>query len=108
MTTTTAAIDFLRTHMASLSPLTRFVIAVGAVLVMPPISRRLKLPPVVGLLVAGIVLGPYVLDVFGKERPVADFMADLGKLLLMFYAGLEVDLRLFRQSQRKVTEFGLL
>src|SRR5215471_6348826 len=107
MTTTTATVEFLRTHIASLSPLTRFVIALAAVFVMPPISRRFKLPPVVGLLVAGIVLGPYVLDVFGKDRPVADFMADLGKLLLMFYAGLEVDLALFRQSQRKVTIFGL-
>jgi hypothetical protein len=60
------------------------------------------------LVLAGILIGPYVLDIFGKERPVADFMADLGKLLLMFYAGLEVDLALFRQSQRKVTIFGLL
>ena len=108
MTTTTAVIDSLRAHISSLSPLTRFAIAIAAVLVMPPISRRLKLPPVVGLLVAGIILGPYVLDVFGKDRPVADFMADLGKLLLMFYAGLEVDLGLFRQSRRKVTVFGLL
>jgi Na+:H+ antiporter len=108
MTTTTAALDFVRAHVSSLSPLTRFAIALGAVLVMPPISRRFKLPPVVGLLIAGIVLGPYVLDVFGKERPVADFMADLGKLLLMFHAGLEVDLGLFRQSRRKVTVFGLL
>ena len=58
-------------------------------------------------MVAGILLGPYVLDVFGQERPVADFMADIGKLLLMFYAGLEVDLALFRQSRRKVTIFGL-
>ena len=75
---------------------------------MPPISRRFKLPPVVGLLIAGIILGPYVLDVFGEQRPVADFMADLGKLLLMFYAGLEVDLGLFRQARRKVVEFGFL
>lgn len=61
-----------------------------------------------GLLFAGILLGPHVLDIFGKERPIADFMADLGKLLLMFYAGLEVDLTLFRQSQRKVTIFGIV
>jgi Kef-type K+ transport system membrane component KefB len=102
-----AILDFLRTHIASLTPLTRSVIALIAVFTMPPISRRFKLPPVVGLLLAGIVLGPYVLDVFGKERPIADFFADLGKLLLMFYAGLEVNLRLFRQSQRKVMIFGL-
>ncbi|HYR85537.1 MAG TPA: cation:proton antiporter [Terriglobia bacterium] len=105
---TTEILDFLRTHAASLSPLARFAVGMAVVLVVPPVSRRLKLPPVVGLLFAGILIGPYVLDIFGKERPVADFMADLGKLLLMFYAGLEVDLALFRQSQRKVTIFGLL
>jgi hypothetical protein len=33
-----------------------------------------------------------VLDVFGEQRPIADF-ADLGKLLPMFFAGLEVDSR---------------
>jgi Kef-type K+ transport system membrane component KefB len=54
------------------------------------------------------VLGPHVLDIFGKERPIADFMSELGKLLLMFFAGLEVDLTLFRQSQRKVVMFGVL
>jgi Kef-type K+ transport system membrane component KefB len=63
---------------------------------------------VVGLLVAGIFLGPFMLDIFGKDRPIADFFADLGKLLLMFYAGLDVDLALFHQSQRKVTIFGLI
>jgi Na+:H+ antiporter len=100
-------IEYLREHLTSLSPLVRFSIALAAVFLMPPLARRLKLPSVVGLMVAGIFLGPYVLDIFGKERPVADFMADLGKLLLMFYAGLEVDIARFRQSQRKVTIFGL-
>lgn len=104
----TETVKIVRDHLASLSPLTRFAIALAAVFVMPPISRRLKLPSVVGLLVAGILLGPYVLDIFGKERPIADFMADLGKLLLMFFAGLEVDLTQFRQSGRKVVIFGLV
>jgi Kef-type K+ transport system membrane component KefB len=104
----TGVLDYLRAHVSSLSPLTRFTIALAAVLVMPPLCRRVKMPPVVGLLLAGIFLGPFVLDVFGKERPIADFMADLGKLLLMFYSGLDVDLALFRQSQRKVTIFGLI
>src|SRR5215468_8462258 len=106
--TDTRVLESLRTHVASLSPLSRFTVALAAVLAMPPLCRRVRLPPVVGLLVAGIFLGPFVLDIFGKDRPIADFMADLGKLLLMFYAGLDVDLNLFRQSQRKVTIFGLI
>jgi Kef-type K+ transport system membrane component KefB len=59
-------------------------------------------------MLGGILLGPSVLNIFGKERPTADFMADLGKLLLMFFAGLGVDLGLFRQAQRKVVTFGLV
>jgi Kef-type K+ transport system membrane component KefB len=103
----TGIIEYLRAHIASLSPMVRFIIAMAAIVIMPPLSRRLRLPPVVGLLFAGILLGPHVLDIFGNDRPVADFMSELGKLLLMFFAGLEVNLRLFRQSQRKVTIFGV-
>src|SRR5262249_31172821 len=106
--TATGVLEYVRAHIASLSPLSRFAVALAAVLLVPPVCRRVKLPSVVGLLVAGIILGPFVLDIFGKERPIADFMGDLGKLLLMFYAGLDVDLALFRRSQRKVTIFGLI
>jgi Kef-type K+ transport system membrane component KefB len=104
----TDVLQYLSAHVASGPPMVRFIIALSAIFIMPPLSRRLKLPAVVGLLFAGILLGPHVLDIFGKERPIADFMSELGKLLLMFYAGLEVDLRLFRQSRRKVTKFGIL
>jgi len=45
----------------------------------------------VGLLLFGVILGPHVLDLFGQNRPIANFFADLGKLLLMFSAGLETD-----------------
>src|SRR5262245_20738057 len=101
-------VEYLSAHITSLPPVVRFIITLAAIFIMPPLSRRLRLPAVVGLLFAGILLGPHVLDIFGKERPIADFMSELGKLLLMFFAGLEVNLTLFRQSRRKVTIFGIL
>jgi Sodium/hydrogen exchanger family len=54
----TGVLEFLRAHVASLSPLSRAMVALAAILVVPPICRRVKLPPVVGLLAAGILLGP--------------------------------------------------
>jgi predicted Kef-type K+ transport protein len=42
----------------------------------------------VGLLLFGVLLGPHVLGFFGEQQPIADFFAELGKLLLMFSAGL--------------------
>ena len=62
----------------------------------------------VGLLFSGVIVGPHVLQIFGEQRPIADFFGDLGKLLLMFFAGLEIDLALFRRALRKTVTFGLI
>jgi Kef-type K+ transport system membrane component KefB len=43
-----------------------------------------------------------------KNTPVASFFAELGKLLLMFFAGLEIDLALFREKRNRTIAFGLL
>jgi Kef-type K+ transport system membrane component KefB len=75
--------------------------------VIPRLCRRMNLPAAVGLLLGGVVIGPYVLGFFGTQRPIADFMADLGKLLLMFFAGLEIDLALFRRARNRSISFGL-
>lgn len=101
-------LEFLRSHAVSLPDLVKFSIALAIIFGVPSLSRRVRLPPVVGLLLSGVILGPYCLDVFGMNRPIADFFADLGKLLLMFFAGLEIDLTRFRQAQRKTMIFGLL
>ena len=46
--------------------------------------------------------------VFPVHPAVANFFADLGKLLLMFFAGLEIDLALFRRARTRSIIFGLL
>ena len=68
-------------------------------------SRRL--PEMVGAALRG-VFGPHVLGFFGEDRPIAHFFAELGKLLLMFSAGLEVDVDLFRKAQTRSIIFGLI
>ena len=74
----------------------------------PQLCRRIRLPAAVGLLASGIVIGPYGLDIFGEHRPIADFFAELGKLLLVFTTGLEIELALFRRAQRRCVIFGIL
>jgi hypothetical protein len=101
-------LESLRSNALDLPRLAKFAIGMAIIVAVPSLSRRVRLPEVVGLLLAGIVLGPYVLDLFGKERPIADFLGDIGKLLLMFFAGLETDLALFRRSKRRVITFGLI
>jgi Kef-type K+ transport system membrane component KefB len=66
------------------------------------------MPAVVGLLLAGVALGPSGLHALPKADPVADFFADVGKLLLMFFAGLEIDLSQFRRTAGRSVVFGFL
>ena len=66
------------------------------------------MPAMVGLLLFGVLLGPHVLGFFGEHRPIADFFAELGKVLLMFSAGLEIDIALFRRAQTRAIIFGVV
>jgi Kef-type K+ transport system membrane component KefB len=62
----------------------------------------------VGLLLSGVVVGPHVVGIFRANHPVPEFLSDLGKLMLMFFAGLEVDLALFRRQRNRAIIFGLV
>jgi Kef-type K+ transport system membrane component KefB len=102
-----SSIHFVRDYLFTLPVLAKFAVGMVMLVVIPLVSRRLHIPTAVGLLLGGILVGPYVLDVFGTVRPIADFLAELGKLLLMFFAGLEIDLALFRRARKQSIAFGL-
>jgi hypothetical protein len=70
-------LEFLRSHALSLPTLAKFAIAMAVIFSVPWLSLRVRLPPVVGLLLSGVVLGPHGLDLIGENRPIADFFPDL-------------------------------
>ena len=99
-------LELIRSHAASLPLLARFAIAMALIVGIPPLARWARLPVVVGLLLGGIVVGPYGLGIFPVHPAVADFFAELGKLMLMFFAGLEIDLALFQRARNRSILFG--
>lgn len=59
------------------------------------ISRKVNMPQVVGALLAGVILGPSVLNLISLEGDVGTFLeytAEIGVIFLMFSAGLETDI----------------
>jgi Kef-type K+ transport system membrane component KefB len=88
--------------------LVRFALVLAIFLFIPPLCRQLRIPAGVGLLLAGIVLGPSGLHTLPNAAPVAEFFAEIGKLLLMFFAGLEIDLSQFRRTGVRSLAFGFL
>jgi Na+:H+ antiporter len=100
-------ISFLRDHLFTMPVLAKFAVGMVMLVIIPRLSRRLHVPVPVGLLLSGVIVGPYVLDIFGTVRPIADFLAELGKLLLMFFAGLEINLELFRRARNRSIGLGI-
>ena len=64
-----------------------------ATLIGGQLSSRLNLPAVIGELLAGIIVGPAVLNIVQPNDMIKIF-SDLGVILLMFLAGLESDLKI--------------
>ena len=95
------------TELTELPPLSRFCVAMLILFAIPPLCRRVRLPAVVGLMAAGVLVGPFGLQLAPKHGEVADFFSELGKLLLMFFAGMEIDLAQFNRTRNRSVGFGL-
>ncbi|GBC63862.1 cation:proton antiporter [Desulfonema ishimotonii] len=78
-----------------------------AVLLLPGVSRILRIPAVVSEILFGVLLGRSVLRLeFGGDW--LPFLAEFGFLLLMFQAGMEIDFSTLRQQSRGQIFFQIL
>ena len=73
-------LQFVRMHLAAWPPLAKAAVALALIVGVPPLSRRIRIPSVVDLLLAGVAIGPHGLDLIAEHHPIADFFADMGKL----------------------------
>ncbi|MFS8868300.1 cation:proton antiporter [Synechococcus sp. H65.1] len=89
-------------------PILSFALLLGVILVVPLLFERLRLPGLVGLLAAGIALGPQGLNLLSSELPTVQLLSDIGVVYLLFVAGLEIDLEQFRQTRNRSATFGVL
>ncbi|HEV8658169.1 MAG TPA: YbaL family putative K(+) efflux transporter [Thermoanaerobaculia bacterium] len=71
--------------------ITTIAAGLGLAMVMGFIAARLKLPPLVGYLLAGIVIGPHTRG-FVADVALAGQLAEIGVMLLMFGVGLHFSL----------------
>lgn len=71
------------------------------------ITKRIALPQVVGALLAGLVMGPAMLNIL-QETTLLDQLAELGVIVLMFNAGLETDLGELKKAGRSAFVIALI
>lgn len=71
------------------------------------LSKRVGLPPVLGELIAGLIIGPPILNLVTYTEGL-DILAKLGMFFLMFYAGLETDPKKLFKVSRSAIFIGIL
>lgn len=92
-------------------PLTQPVVIITLVLIIilcaPLLFSRLKIPNIVGLILAGVAFGPYGLNLLARDASFEIF-GQVGILYLMFLAAVEIDMYNLRRNYRSGILFGLL
>jgi Kef-type K+ transport system membrane component KefB len=77
------------------------------ILFAPIILNKFKIPQLIGLIIAGAVIGPNGINLLERDSSVVLF-GTVGLLYIMFLAGLEIDLADFKKNSKKSLIFGML
>jgi len=88
-------------------PIVTFVLLLAVILILPPMFERMRLPGLVGLLLAGVVLGSSGLNLLDSSSETMKLLSGIGKIYLMFVAGLEIDLSQFQHTKNRSFSFGV-
>ena len=86
----------------------KFCIIFGLIMILPKLAERIKLPGILGLIAGGILLGPDIMGLVNPDGTTFKLFSELGKLLLMFFAGFEINLKQFKQVAGRASAFGFL
>ncbi len=95
------------TSSTALSALFLVLLLLGASVVAVVLFRRFNLPPVLGYLLVGSIIGPHALDLM-SDMHSAEYLAEFGVVFLMFSIGLEFSLPKLYAMKRIVFGLGLL
>ncbi|RNA69881.1 cation:proton antiporter [Alteribacter keqinensis] len=88
-------------------PVFIFAIAMVIFLISPLIMTRFRIPGIIGVLIAGMIIGPNGLGILERNETIV-ILGTVGLLYIIFIAGLEIDLDGFKKYRRRSIEFGLL
>ncbi|MEX2352419.1 MAG: cation:proton antiporter [Balneolaceae bacterium] len=88
-------------------PVLIFALVMLIILLAPLAFRKLRIPGIVGLILAGTVVGPSVMGLLERDFTI-ELLGTVGLLYLMFMAGLSIDLNQFEKLKERSIGFGLL
>ena len=87
-------------------PVLKFLLILLIILVIPILSDKVKIPHLLGMIIAGVLIGPHGFNLLARDSSII-LSGTAGLLYVMFLAGLEIDMNDFRKNAGKSTVLGL-
>lgn len=88
------------------NPVIIFSLVLFIILFAPILLKKIKVPHIIGLILAGVAVGPYAFNLLRRDSSIVLF-GTVGLLYIMFLAGLEIDLKEFKKNKLKIAVFGI-
>ena len=88
------------------SPELKFLIIMAVILFAPLVLDRLRIPHILGLIMAGAIIGEHGLNLLERDSGIV-MSGTAGLLYIMFLAGLEIDMNEFVRNRWRSIVFGL-
>ena len=88
------------------NPVLVFSLVLFIILLAPILLKRFNIPGIIGLILSGVVVGPFGFNILEKSSAV-ELFSTIGLLYIMFIAGLELDMNEFKANRNKSLLFGL-
>jgi len=89
------------------NPVLLFSLILFIILFAPILLNKLRIPHLIGLIIAGAIIGPNGFNLIARDMSIILF-GTVGLQYIMFLAGLEIDLAEFKKNSSKSLVFGLL
>ena len=87
-------------------PVLKFLIILLIILGAPLLLNKIRIPPLLGLIIAGAVIGPHGFNLVLRDSSII-LSGTAGLLYIMFLAGLEIDMGDFKRNSLRSLTFGL-
>lgn len=87
-------------------PVLKFLVLLIIILGAPLLLNKIKVPHLLGLIIAGAIIGPNGLNLLARDSSIV-VTGTTGLLYIMFLAGLEIDMGDFKKNKWKSLTFGI-
>ena len=100
-------LPFVISHELPLTdPVLKFLLILVIILSAPLLLNKLKIPHLLGLIIAGAIIGPNGLNLVLRDSSII-LSGTAGLLYIMFLAGLEIDMGDFKKNSGRSFVFGM-